>query len=265
MQRVHDELADLGHVSDPLPRVARRWSENTRLLCLDEFFVADIADAMLLSGLLQSLFRRGVTLVTTSNSAPDELYREGLQRAKFLPAIESLKRNCRVVEVGGDTDYRLRILEHSETWHHPLDENADAILDANYERMACGSDLNPEMKVNGRRLRALRRSDGLAWFDFTELCHGPRGSADYIELARSFNTILISNVVAMTDCDSDVARRFITMIDEFYDRNVKLLITSQCPIDALYAGQRLSFEFQRTTSRLTEMQTHEYLARPHLA
>jgi len=265
MQRVHGELADLGQVSDPLPRIARRWFDNTKLLCLDEFFVADIADAMLLSGLLQSLFRQGVTLVTTSNSPPDDLYRDGLQRAKFLPAIESLKRNCRVVAVGGNTDYRLQILEHSETWHYPLDNKADAVLNSNYESMACGSDLNPALKVNGRLLRARRRSDGLAWFDFRELCDGPRGSADYIELARAFNTILISNVVAMAEKDSDVARRFITMVDEFYDRNIKLLVSADAPVDALYKGQRLAFEFQRTTSRLTEMQSHEYLARPHLA
>jgi cell division protein ZapE len=265
MQRVHEALADLGQVADPLPRIAADWSGDTRLLCLDEFFVSDIADAMLLSGLLQALFDQGVTLVTTSNIPPDELYRDGLQRAKFVPAIERLKQACRVVQLGGDTDYRLRILEQSETYHHPLDGEARTVLETNYARIACGSDVSPTMKINGRPMTAQRRSDGVAWFDFRELCDGPRSSADYIELARAFNTVLISDVSVMRERDSDLARRFVTMIDEFYDRNVKVLITAEAPVDSLYSGQRLAFEFQRTASRLTEMQSRDYLARPHLA
>ena len=179
MQRIHDELRGLQHVSDPLPQVARQWSEGIRILCLDEFIVSDIADAMLLSGLLEALFERGVTLVTTSNSPPNDLYRDGLQRAKFLPAIDRLKRYCKVVEVAGVIDYRLRILEQSETYHFPLDKEATAILEANYEHIACGSDLDRQMLVNERLLTARRRSDGVAWFDFLTLCDGPRGSADY--------------------------------------------------------------------------------------
>ena len=265
MQRIHDELRELQHVSDPLPQVARRWSEGIRLLCLDEFVVTDIADAMLLSGILEALFEHGVTLVTTSNSQPNDLYPDGLQRARFLPAIERLNRYCKVVEIAGEIDYRLRILEQSETYHFPLDKEATTILEANYEQIACGSDLDPQMKVNDRLITARRRSDGVAWFDFLTLCDGPRGSADYIELARAFNTVLISDVTVMSKNDSDIARRFITMIDEFYDRNVKVLITAEARFDALYTGQRLAFEFQRTASRLTEMQSHDYLARPHLA
>lgn len=265
MQRVHRELIQLGQVSDPMPRIARKWSRGTRLLCLDEFFVSDIADAMLLSGLLGALFERGVTLVTTSNFPPDDLYRDGLQRTKFLPAIERLKNHCEVIHVGGDTDYRLRILKRSETYHQPLDAAAESVLQDNYERIACGSELDPVLDINGRELHARKRSDGVAWFDFAELCEGPRGAADYIELARAFNTILISNVPVMTERDSDAARRFITLVDEFYDRNVKLLVSAEAPIDELYTGDRLAFEFQRTRSRLTEMQSHEYLARPHLA
>jgi cell division protein ZapE len=265
MQRVHEELKAMPRVQDPLPRIAKKWSEGIRLLCLDEFFVSDIADAMLLSGLLEALFEHGVTLVTTSNSPPDELYKEGLQRGKFLPAIALLKQNCEVIQVAGQTDYRLRILEKSNTYRFPLDEDSEAELEASYEQIACGSDLNPELKVNARTITARRRSDGVAWFEFITLCDGPRGSADYIELARAFNTILISGVTVMTEADSDIARRFVTMIDEFYDRNVKVLITAEAGFDALYTGQRLAFEFQRTTSRLTEMQTHDYLARPHLA
>ncbi|MDX1554981.1 MAG: cell division protein ZapE [Xanthomonadales bacterium] len=265
MQRVHGELAELGAMADPLPLIARRWSHGTRLLCLDEFFVSDIADAMLLSGLLEALFERGVTLVTTSNIPPDDLYRSGLQRAKFLPAIERLKAHCEVVQIGGDADYRLRILERSETYHQPLDDQAEAVLAVNYEQIACGSELGSGLEVNGRMLHAKKRSDGVAWFDFSELCEGPRGAADYIELARAFNTVLISAVPVMTEKDWDAARRFITLVDEFYDRNVKLLMTAEAPIDALYTGDRLAFEFQRTRSRLTEMQSHDYLARPHLA
>ena len=265
MQRVHNELRTLEHESDPLPKVAQRWANDFRLLCLDEFFVSDIADAMLLSGLLEALFDNGVTLVTTSNSHPDDLYRDGLQRAKFLPAIELIKQHCRIIPISGGTDYRLRILERSETYHYPLDERAGSILEKNYESIACGSDLDPEIEVNGRVITARRRSDGVAWFDFRMLCDGPRGSADYIELARAFNTILVSNVTVMTEQDSDIARRFITMIDEFYDRNVKVLITAEARFDALYIGKRLAFEYLRTASRLTEMQSHDYLARPHLA
>jgi len=265
MQRVHEELKNLQHESDPLLNVASRWSDEFRVLCLDEFFVSDIGDAMLLSGLLEALFANGVTLVTTSNAHPDDLYREGLQRAKFLPAIERLKKHCEIVKVAGDTDYRLRILEQSTTYHFPLDEKADAVLEANYEKIACGSDHDQTLTVNGRIMTARRRSDGVAWFDFRMLCNGPRGSADYIELARAFNTILVSDVTVMSEDDSDVARRFITMIDEFYDRNVKVLVTAEDRFDALYTGSRLTFEFQRTASRLTEMQSREYLARPHLA
>jgi cell division protein ZapE len=264
MRRVHDELATLEHISDPLPVLAKRWAEDTRLLCLDEFYVSDIADAMLLSGLLGALFEQGVVLVSTSNTRPDGLYRDGLQRAKFLPAIERLKKNCEVVEISGSTDYRFRILEQSKTYHFPLDGAARAGLEANYEQIASGSDLPPEMQVNGRLLTARRRSHGLAWFNFSELCLGPRSSSDYIELAHAFNTVLISHVPVMGEDDSDAARRFISMIDEFYDRSIKVLMTAEAPVGDLYTGDRLAFEFQRTISRLTEMQSREYLARPHL-
>ena len=265
MQRIHEELRLQADLDNPLPRVAEKWSEQIRLLCLDEFFVADIGDAMLLSGLLEALFEKGVTLVTTSNSPPGDLYRDGLQRAKFLPAIALLENNCEVIQVGGETDYRLRILEQSTTYRHPLSESAEADIEKNYEQISCGSDLKPRLTVNGRPLNAKRRSDGVAWFDFKTLCDGPRGSADYIELARSFNTILISKITVMGKNDADIARRFVTMIDEFYDRNVKLLVTAESGINDLYTGKRLDFEFQRTASRLTEMQSHDYLARPHLS
>jgi cell division protein ZapE len=226
--------------------------------------VADIADAMLLAGLLESLFARGVTLVTTSNSEPDSLYRDGLQRAKFLPAIELLKQHTRVLRIGGDTDFRLRILEQSEIFHHPLDDSADRVMTTAFERMAAECELNHDLDINGRSFHARRRGDGVIWFEFEELCEKPRGAADYIEIARAFNTVVVSNMPRLAEDDANAARRFITMVDEFYDRNVKLLMSAEAPVNQLYQGSKLAFEFERTASRLTEMQTHDYLARPHL-
>jgi cell division protein ZapE len=264
MQRIHQSLWDLGRTRDPLARIAAEWAAQAEVLCLDEFFVADIADAMLLSGLLESLFAHGVTLVTTSNTEPDRLYRDGLQRAKFLPAIELLKQHTRVLKIGGDTDFRLRILEQSEIFHHPLDELADHVMTAAFDRMTADCELNHDLDINGRNFHARRRGDGVIWFEFEELCEKPCGAVDYIEIARAFNTVLVSNTPQFADEDANAARRFITMVDEFYDRNVKLLMSAAVPIKELYTGSKLAFEFERTASRLTEMQSHDYLARPHL-
>jgi len=264
MQRIHRDLRDFGRTQDPLTRVAAGWASNADVLCLDEFFVTDIADAMLLSGLLDSLFALGMTLVTTSNSPPDDLYRNGLQRAKFLPAIELIKRRTRVLRIAGDTDFRLRILEQSEIFHHPLDESAERVMTSAFDRMAAECELNHDLDINGRMFHARRRGDGVIWFDFDELCEKPRGAIDYIEIARAFNTVLVSNTPQLAEEDGNAARRFITMVDEFYDRNVKLLMSAEVPVTELYVGQRLAFEFERTASRLTEMQSHDYLARPHL-
>lgn len=265
MQRIHGALKQLPNQRNPLESIARQWAQDCRVLCLDEFFVSDIADAMLLAGLLKALFHQGVTLVTTSNIAPQDLYRDGLQRAKFLPAIDMLQKHTRVIHLGGDLDFRLRILEQSEIYHWPLDSQAESSLAASFDRMAAGVELDHEVQINDRPIRALRRGDGIAWFSFAELCEQPRGSIDYIEIARAFNTVLISGVKQMAESDSDVSRRFITLIDEFYDRGVKVLMSAEAAVDELYQGQRLAFEFERTRSRLTEMQTHDYLARPHLS
>ncbi len=264
MQRIHQDLRRQGQVRDPLPRIAAEWSRNCSVLCLDEFFVSDIADAMLLGGLLENLFRRGVTLVTTSNTAPQDLYRDGLQRAKFLPAIDLIERHTRVIELPGDTDYRLRILEQSEIFHHPLDPAADRVMTESFNRIAAECELNHDLDINGRNFHARRRGDGVIWFEFDELCGKPRGSADFIEIARSFNTVMLGAMPQLLEEDADAARRFITMVDEFYDRNVKLLISAAVPIRELYIGRNLAFEFQRTVSRLVEMQSHDYLALPHL-
>jgi cell division protein ZapE len=264
MQRIHQSLSDLGNVRDPLPRIAADWARNCSVLCLDEFFVSDIADAMLLGGLFENLFQQGVTLVTTSNIAPDDLYMNGLQRAKFLPAIELIKQNTRVLELSGGTDYRLRNLEQSEIFHFPLDVAADSVMTESFNRMAAECELDHDLQINGRNFHARRRGDGIIWFDFEELCVQPRGSIDFIEIARTFNTVMLSNMPRLAEADSNATRRFITLVDEFYDRNVKLLISADAPIKELYEGKVLGFEFQRTVSRLTEMQSHEYLARPHL-
>ena len=265
MQRVHHSLKNQGNVRDPLSRIAAEWARQCRVLCLDEFFVSDIGDAMLLGGLLENLFRQGVTLITTSNFEPDELYWDGLQRAKFLPAIDLIKQHTRVIELAGKTDYRLRILQQSEIYHYPLDKAADRVMTDCFERISAECELAHDLDINGRNFHARRRGDGVIWFEFAELCEKPRGSMDYIEIARAFNTVVVSNVPMLGNNDSNATRRFITMVDEFYDRNVKLLVSAAAPVEALYSGRQLQFEFQRTASRLTEMQSHDYLARPHLS
>jgi len=249
-----------------VPRLDENSADAARrfINLVDEFFVADIADAMLLGCLLQALIAEGVTLVATSNVAPDDLYRDGLQRAKFLPAIDELKRHCRVLHVAGDVDFRLRLLQRSETFLQPLDEHAESALSEAFAAMSASCSLQPELEVNGRILNARKRGDGIIWFGFRELCEGPTGSADYIEIARAFNTVLLSGVPRLDENSADAARRFINLVDEFYDRNVKLLVSAAAGIEGLYTGKRLSFEFQRTASRLTEMQSEDYLARPHL-
>ena len=264
MARVHAALKAKQSTRDPLPEIAREWAVQYRVICFDEFFVSDIADAMLLGGLLQALFNEGVTLVATSNVAPDDLYRDGLQRAKFLPAIDALKRHCRSIHVDGEFDFRLRLLQRSEIYLQPLDEHAERALGDAFDEMSAGCSLAPRLEVNGRVLQARKRGDGIIWFSFGELCEQPTGSADYIEIARAFNTVLLSGVPLLDDNAADAARRFINLVDEFYDRNVKLLVSAAGHIDSLYDGKRLAFEFQRTASRLTEMQSDEYLARPHL-
>jgi cell division protein ZapE len=266
MHRVHAELNELREQrqKDPLQVVAVRIAREARVICFDEFFVSDIADAMILGGLFEALFRNGVTLVATSNIVPDELYRKGLQRERFLPAIEMLKAHTRVLNIDGGTDYRLRTLEQVDLYHHPLNAEAEARLRAGFERLAPDEITEQvDMPVNGRVIRARYLADDVAWFEFVELCERPRSPADYIELARVLHAVVLANIPALNDDRNDQARRFINLIDEFYDRNVKMVISAQVPLLELYTGQRLAFEFERTCSRLLEMQSREYLARPH--
>lgn len=263
MGRVHAQLSQIHGEADPLERVAASLA-RTPLLCLDEFFVQDIGDAMILARLLRHLGHAGGTLVTTSNTPPRELYRDGLQRAKFVPAIQWIERHCDVVLLDAPLDYRLRALEQAPVYVTPAGPEAEAALARVFERIAPGA-LHPEAEtvVNGRAIALKRRTDGVAWFEFAALCEGPRAVADYIELAKSYNTVLVSNVPAFDGTNDDPARRFVHLVDEFYDRNVNLVLSAAVPIGALYTGTRLVREFERTRSRLVEMQSTAYLAREH--
>ena len=252
--------------ADPLDVIAADLSYEARVLCFDEFFVSDIGDAMILGRLLEGLFRRGVTLVTTSNAAPDDLYRDGLQRQRFLPAIEAIKTHCDVVHLGGDTDFRLRLMQKAGTYFAPHDDQAESCLGRFFEDAASSRIIDKHLlNINGREICARRCTKGVAWFDFEELCDGPRGPDDYIEIARWFPAVILSDVPVMSADVDHQARRFIAVVDEFYDRNVKLVLSAATSPQGLYAGNRLAFEFERTTSRLVEMQSVDYLALPHLA
>lgn len=264
MQRVHAELTLLSGQKNPLEKVADRLAAEARVICFDEFFVSDITDAMILGELFRHLFARGVTLVATSNIVPDELYKDGLQRARFLPAIALLKQHTRVVNVDGGTDYRLRALEQAELYHCPLDAGADESLLRSFHALAPEPGHEGELlELNGRLLRTRWLADDVAWFDFSELCETARSQNDYIELARTCHAVLLSNVPQMNAEKDDAARRFINLVDEFYDRHVKLVISAAVPLGELYTGSRLAFVFERTQSRLLEMQSHDYLALEH--
>ena len=265
MLEVHARRAQHVDEQDPIARVAEDIAAETRVLCFDEFFVADIADAMILGRLTEGLFERGVTLVATSNVPPAQLYKDGLQRERFLPAIQRIEKHCAVLHLDSPTDYRLRALTHAEIYHSPSDAAAEANLAAWFAEIAPDEGrTDGSLTIEGRAIPARRLAEGVAWFDFAAVCATARAAADYIELARTHHTVLLSRVPRLTPDDEDTARRFITLVDEFYDRGVKLILAADVPRDQLYAGKRLAFEFQRTRSRLIEMQSQEYLARPHL-
>jgi cell division protein ZapE len=263
MREVHAELARVKPRASPLEAVARHLAA-TRVVCLDEFFVSDIGDAMILSGLLEGLFRQGVTLVATSNTPPGELYQDGLQRQRFLPAIDLIERHLDVVHLDGGVDYRLRRLERSSTYLESGDPATDRKLRQLFAALAGEPASGPaEIEIEGRPMAALATAPGLAWFEFGDLCEGPRSQNDYIELARLYHTLFISHVPVLTADDEDAARRFVMLIDELYDRGVKVVLSAAAPPGELYRGERLVFEFQRAASRLSEMQTQSYLAGRH--
>ena len=265
MRHVHRSLSRLQGEPNPLKLIADEFASDTRVLCFDEFFVSDITDAMILSGLLEAIFERGIALVATSNVEPQNLYENGLQRSKFLPAIDLLYSHTDVMNVDGGTDYRLAVLRNAEIYHSPLNEQADFNLARSFRQLC--PDVGTEravLDIEGRHIQPRQCGDGVVWFDFADICEGPRSQNDYIELAMLFQTVLISDIPVLNESREDGARRFISLVDEFYDRNVKLVLSAAAPVEALYQGQRLTFEFERTRSRLQEMQSAAYLALEHL-
>jgi cell division protein ZapE len=259
MREVHRELQELQGTVNPLDALGQRISRRFRLICFDEFHVADVTDAMILHRLLAALFEHRVSIVTTSNFHPDGLYPNGLHRDRILPAIALLKEKLEVINVDNGTDYRQRTLEQVQLYHTPLDDEADAALEEAFERLAEAKDEDPRLHIEHRELRALRRAGGVVWFDFATLCGGPRSQNDYLELASQFHTIILSNVPAMPVRLASEARRFTWLVDVLYDRRVKLIISAEVPPEQLYTEGPLAHEFPRTVSRLNEMQSKEYL------
>ena len=265
MHRVHQELKSLHGQSDPLKIIAKRFAEETRIICFDEFFVSDITDAMILGTLFEELFAHNVTLVATSNIIPDELYRNGLQRERFLPAIRLINECCDVVNVDSGVDYRLRTLEQAEIFHFPLDQQADDNLAHYFQQLSLeAGQVGKVIEINNRPLATVKESDGVVHFEFSTLCESARSQGDYMELSRLYHTVLLANVTQMGVDHDDSARRFIALVDEFYERNVKLIMSAEVALEKLYTDGRLSFEFKRCLSRLQEMQSHDYLAGKHL-
>jgi cell division protein ZapE len=272
MQEIHRDLHLKQGQTEPLAAIGRDFAKDTRLLCLDEFHITDITDAMMMKRLLEALFEQGVVIVTTSNFEPDSLYLHGLQRNQFLPAIELIKSNMDVVNVDAGTDYRLRELEKAGIYH--VEAAAEAALERAFMNIARHESADSaEIEIEGRIIKAKRDSRGVAWFDFRELCDGPRGKADYIELARRYHTVLVSDVPQFQPGEADILRRFVWLVDEFYDRRVKLILSAAAPPEDLVVTETGSDRFQanlnaslneRLVSRLTEMQTRDYLSQPHL-
>jgi len=264
MQRVHAALTTYSGATDPLEMVANDIAEEALILCFDEFFVSDIGDAMILGGLIDALVRRGVTLVATSNIPPVDLYRDGLQRSRFLPVIALLERHLDVLHLESPTDYRFRTLERADLWHVPHDEAAAVAL-ATYFASLTGQHAGKprHLEVNHRQMPARAAVQGVAWFDFKTLCEEARSAADFVEIAREYHTVLLERIPALTSETEDAARRFINLVDEFYDRRVKLITTADYVPESTYTGVRLRFEFERTISRLQEMRTREYLQAEH--
>ncbi len=268
MKRVHEELGRLQGQPNPLEGVAETLAAESRILCFDEFFVSDITDAMLLSGLLEGLFARGVTLVATSNVPPADLYKEGLQRQKFLPAIALLEAHTRVINVDGGLDYRMRSLSQAPLYYEGLNEESEQALLTTFRQLTMQEAfkaLEDQVLISNRLIDVRGQLAGVIWFDFLKICDGPRSQNDYIEIAEQFGTVLISGVPQFSVATEDQARRFISLVDEFYDRKVKLIVSAEASISKLYHGRRVRFEFERTMSRLLEMQSDAYLGLQHRA
>lgn len=259
MRSVHRQLDEQKRVADPLDAVAANVVAKYRLICFDEFHVTDIADAMILYNLFKALFEHGVSFIITSNFEPEMLYPDGLHRDRILPAIALLKEKLDILQVDGGNDYRKRALTQVTAYHTPLGKQADDALQAAFERIAETADEDRIIHVEGRNIRSLRRAGGVIWFDFATLCGGPRSQNDYLEIASRFHTVILSDVPAMSAAMGSEARRFIWLVDVLYDHRIKLLISAAVAMDQLYVEGSQAMEFQRTVSRLIEMQSVEYM------
>ncbi|CDH07462.1 putative ATPase, with nucleoside triP hydrolase domain [Xenorhabdus bovienii str. oregonense] len=265
MLRVHEELTVLQGHENPLDVIADGFKAQTDVLCFDEFFVSDITDAMILGTLLEALFKRGIALVATSNIPPDELYRNGLQRARFLPAIEQIKKYCDVMNVDAGIDYRLRTLTQAHLYLTPLSEDNRQEMHRMFQRLTGQEgEPNPVLEINHRSMPAISSVDGVLAINFKTLCEDPRSPLDYIALSKLYHSVLLHDTPAMTALDESAARRFLALVDEFYERHVKLIINAEAPMEQIYQGELLTFEYRRCLSRLQEMQSEEYLKLPHL-
>jgi cell division protein ZapE len=266
MLRVHDELKLLGHQSDPLELVADRFKQESDIICFDEFFVSDITDAMILGTLFEALFARDIILVATSNIAPENLYRNGLQRSRFLPAIALIEQQCQVINVDSGVDYRLRTLEQAEIYHFPNNADAQDNLERYYTQLINSDDpMVVDIEVNHRTIHVNKAKGGVLFAAFAQLCQTARSQNDYIEISKLYHTVLLADVPQMNGAMDDAARRFVALVDEFYERKVKLIISAAVDLDNLYSNGQLEFEFRRCQSRLIEMQSNEYLKLPHLS
>ncbi|MFV5508255.1 cell division protein ZapE [Acinetobacter sp. 197] len=264
MQHVHHELNKLSGQRNPLDIVADRIYKEAVVICFDEFFVSNVTDAMILSDLFQKLFERGITLIATSNIAPDGLYKNGIHRDRFLPTIELVKKNCVVLNVDAGVDYRLRVLKQAQLFKFPLTHDHKNWIAQRFNALTQTQTRSEEpIIINNRIVETVAHTEDVLWCEFSELCLKPRSPADFIEIANIYNTVLVSNVPHLTDFLSDGTRRFIYLVDEFYDRGVKLLLTSEDNIVDIYQGEKLAFEIERTRSRLLEMQSDEYLNSEH--
>lgn len=264
MLMVHKELNLLNGQKNPLDLVAKKLAEKYDLICFDEFFVEDITDAMILAGMFEALLEKGIALVATSNIHPDDLYKNGLQRPRFLPAIDLIKKHCHVFNLDSGRDYRLDKIVKTEIYHFPLDSKAKQQIREGFEKLAQGKKQYDQcIEINQRSIKTKSITHDILNIEFLALCDSPRSVHDYIEIALFYRIVFVENITQMDDSQNDLARRFIAMVDEFYDKNVVLVISADVSIESLYIGDKLSFEFQRCVSRLLEMQSQSYLSQSH--
>lgn len=266
MHQTHEQLTQFKGKQDPLIHIADELALRTNVICFDEFFVKDITDAMILGGLFEALFERGVCLVATSNIPPERLYWNGLQRERFIPAIKLIQKYCEIVNLDNGIDYRLRTLEQADIFHCPHDQAAIDNLNNSFALLATEEmPANSVIDIEHRPVQTVRCAEGIVWFRFAEICETARSQTDYIEISRCYQTVMVSEIPLLESKDDAAVRRFISLVDEFYERHVNLMITASVELKDIYAGELLAFEFKRTLSRLQEMQSHDYLALEHLA